>query len=157
MTHILAQQLRDRADWLKRERENGGDAEHLWAREQECRHIVTLAESEGERVTAGLNAAVEKHFEKTKTIVEQAMALPPLDDELIWILGRPNFACAQLAQSLRELLEHEIAPKAEHEQAAVIHWMLGIYLEHGPQWRDRAREILREAQATADAQASRVE
>lgn len=75
MTYILAQQLRDRAEWLKRERESGGDAEHLSAREQECRYIAELADKEGERVTTELNAAVDRHFQQTEAIVERYTAL----------------------------------------------------------------------------------
>lgn len=75
MTHILAQQLRDRADWFKRERENGGDAAHLSAREVECRHIALLADREGERVTAELNAAMDKHFKEVGGILERYTAL----------------------------------------------------------------------------------
>lgn len=80
--------------------------------------------------------------------------LPPLNDELVDILGRPNFTCGPLARSLRELLGHQIERKSEHEQAACIHWMLGLYLEHGSQWAAKGNEILK---AAAEAQARRVE
>ncbi|WAI83233.1 MULTISPECIES: hypothetical protein [Achromobacter] len=62
-------------------------------------------------------------------------ALPPLDDDLIEILGRPNFACAELATLLRAG-GHSIKNKAEHEQAAVIHFLLGHYLKHGAAWHE---------------------
>ena len=65
--------------------------------------------------------------------------LPALDDEMIWILGRPNFWCASVANVLRQD-GHEIKTKAEHEQAAVIHWLLSLYLEHGDGWRDVAQK-----------------
>lgn len=64
-------------------------------------------------------------------------ALPPLDDDLIEILGRPNFACAELATLLRAG-GHSIKNKAEHEQAAVIHFLLGHYLKHGAAWHEHA-------------------
>ncbi len=32
----------------------------------------------------------------------------------------------------------EIPRKAEMEQAYVIHWMLGYYLNHGANWREEA-------------------
>jgi hypothetical protein len=35
---------------------------------------------------------------------------------------------------------HEIATKAEDEQAAVIHWLLNLYLEHAAQWREVAQQ-----------------
>ncbi len=64
--------------------------------------------------------------------------LPPLNDDLISILGRPNFMCAHLAELLRKSGE-DIKRKSEHEQAAIIHWLLGIYLEHGDKWEDIAK------------------
>lgn len=57
-----------------------------------------------------------------------------INDDLIAILGRPNFSCHEFAIALRGegVLIHN---KAEHEQAHVLHWMLGIYLEHGSDWK----------------------
>ena len=60
-------------------------------------------------------------------------ALPPIDKALIYILGRPNFMCYGVAQSLRKL-GHSIPNKTEDEQAHVIHWMLNSYLLHGEGW-----------------------
>lgn len=64
--------------------------------------------------------------------------LPALNDDLIAILGRPNFMCAHLAELLRKSGK-DIKRKAEHEQAAIIHWFLGIYLEHGDKWEGVAK------------------
>lgn len=64
--------------------------------------------------------------------------LPELNDDLIAILGRPNFMCAHLAELLRKSGE-DIKRKSEHEQAAIIHWFLGIYLEHGDKWEGIAK------------------
>lgn len=64
--------------------------------------------------------------------------LPPLNDDLISILGRPNFMCAHLAELLRKS-GTDIKRKSEHEQAAIIHWFLGIYLEHGDKWEGIAK------------------
>lgn len=61
-----------------------------------------------------------------------------LNDEVRWILGRPNFVCADLARILRHD-GHEIRTKCEDEQAAVIHWMLCLYEQHGDDWREQAR------------------
>lgn len=66
-----------------------------------------------------------------------APALPVLDADLIEILGRPSFTCAFLAQVLRNG-GRAIKKKAEHEQAAVIHFMLCQYLAHGSKWREAA-------------------
>lgn len=67
--------------------------------------------------------------------------LPPLNDDLREILGRPNFACAQIADVLR-LGGMDIARKAEAEQAAVIYWMLVKYSEHGASWWTSCRAEL---------------
>ncbi|MGY0708761.1 DUF551 domain-containing protein, partial [Bordetella bronchiseptica] len=67
--------------------------------------------------------------------------LPPLDDDLSDILGQPNFRCANLAEQLRAG-GHEIQRKAEQEQAAVIHFLLGHYLKHGSDWRETAGAAL---------------
>ncbi|CAB3857461.1 hypothetical protein LMG3410_02103 [Achromobacter aegrifaciens] len=71
--------------------------------------------------------------------VEQREVLPPLDENLRLILGRPNFACGQLAQMLR-LGGQEIERRAEHEQAAVIYFLLKIYLKHGNGWAEKASD-----------------
>lgn len=65
-----------------------------------------------------------------------------LDDELRQILGRPNFACARIAELLR-MAGQQIDFKAEAEQAAVLHWLLNLYLDHGTEWAPKAREYLR--------------
>jgi hypothetical protein len=60
------------------------------------------------------------------------MQLPDtLDDELINILGRPNFICGQIASAMRQT-GADIPRKAEVEQAHVIFKLLQIYAEHGP-------------------------
>ena len=68
-------------------------------------------------------------------------SLPPLNADLIDILGRPNFMCAGIATRLRDF-GFEIKRKAEHEQAAVAHWCLGLYLQHGDAWEAKANEFL---------------
>lgn len=57
-----------------------------------------------------------------------------LNNETIFILGRPNFWCGQLSRNLREL-GHDIPKKAEEEQAYVIYWMLGLYEQYRDTWR----------------------
>jgi len=69
---------------------------------------------------------------------------PELTNDLREILGRPNFTCHFIAKALR-VMGHSIANKSEDEQAVVIHWLLGIYLTHGPDWRQRAAAELEEA------------
>ena len=66
----------------------------------------------------------------------------PWNEDVAEILGRPNFACGGIAQCLRLSGQH-IPTKAEAEQAAVIYWLLGIYSEHGAEWRNVAERRLR--------------
>ena len=78
----------------------------------------------------------------SKSVVERrVMRLPPMDEEIRWILGRPNFTCAGIAAWLREA-GHEIKFRSEDEQAAVIYWMMNLYLEHGAEWRNEAKRIM---------------
>lgn len=74
----------------------------------------------------------------------EAISIPAaMNPNLLDILGRPNFACAHIANALR-LAGATIAKKAEAEQAAVIHWMLGHYAKHGADWRQHAGDDLQE-------------
>jgi len=70
--------------------------------------------------------------------------MPELNDELRYILGRPSFAIIGLAGCLR-IMGHDIKKRAEDEQAATIHWMLGHYLQHGADWRTQAQAQLEAA------------
>ncbi|MCX9039548.1 hypothetical protein NLN82_26450, partial [Citrobacter portucalensis] len=76
------------------------------------------------------------------------VTLPPLNDDLIAILGRSNFTCSHLAELMRKSGD-EIRRKSEHEQAAVIHWFLGIYLEHGDKWEGVAEADIQSRVAAA--------
>lgn len=73
------------------------------------------------------------------------------DDEVRWILGRPNFACVPLAMLLRKL-GHDIKLKAEDEQAAVLHFMLNLYFKHGNSWREELGKYLDKAIAMTEEQ-----
>ena len=98
-----------------------------------------------------------------KIISNALSALPPTRDdgglvplkpseELLWILGQPNFACAGTANGLRAVGQ-EIPRKAEAEQAAVILWMLNLYLIHGDKWRNAGIDFLEKAAKVAQAKA----
>ena len=90
------------------------------------------------------DAELKSLRERVTELEKQAanpMVLPVLNDDLIAILGRPNFTCSQYAEFLR-LDGVEILRKSEHEQAAVIHWFLGMYLQHGAGWCEVARSEL---------------
>ncbi|EFQ62430.1 hypothetical protein PFWH6_3956 [Pseudomonas fluorescens WH6] len=60
--------------------------------------------------------------------------IPELTAELRWIFGLMCFQCIHYAQGLRRL-GRSIPEKAEHEQAAVIHWMLSHYMKDPVNWR----------------------
>ena len=59
---------------------------------------------------------------------DPVVVVPELTSELRWILGQMCFQHIHTAQALR-LMGHEIARKAEDEQAVTIYWMLSHYLK----------------------------
>lgn len=65
-----------------------------------------------------------------------------LTEDLKDILGRPNFQCISLAECLRRS-GHQIDRRAEDEQAAVIFWLLGFYLDDPINWRTNAKAALK--------------
>lgn len=99
--------------------------------------IVTGAYARGQVADYGNARAAERDAYWRIVLAEQAPKLPALDEDMSAILGRPNFGCIQLAEILRKG-GHQIARKAEAEQAAVIHWTLGLYLAHGEHWKAAA-------------------
>ncbi len=66
-----------------------------------------------------------------------------LTKEEIAIFGRPNFACANIANRLKELGLYDCAEKAEDEQAIAIHFMAELYKKYGCNWRAQADKILK--------------
>jgi hypothetical protein len=69
-----------------------------------------------------------------------------LDADLAEILGMPNFQAAPIAHLFRDT-GAAILPKAEAEQAFVLHWLLGLWFEHGAGFRLAAGEILHDLSA----------
>lgn len=68
-----------------------------------------------------------------------------LTNNEVEILGRPNFACAQIAKILIKSGEYKKGPeKAEYEQAAYIHWASNLLKEYGNGWKSAANEQLKE-------------
>lgn len=78
-----------------------------------------------------------------------AWEMPPLDDDLRDILGRPNFTCIGISQRLREL-GYSIKHRAEEEQATVIHLLLQHYFANGTAWRDTVQAFLARHKPDAD-------
>lgn len=64
-----------------------------------------------------------------------------LSDDEKSIMGRPNFACGNIARRMREM-GFEVAEKAEEEQAVVIWTMLEFYKEFGKDWSGKMSEFL---------------
>lgn len=80
----------------------------------------------------------------------QIVALPDRPDaDLIEILGRPCFACINLAMQLRRG-GWEIGQRAEDEQAAVLLFTLKHWLADKVNWRENADRELDELDEMAD-------
>ena len=67
--------------------------------------------------------------------------LRALDDDLIAILGRPNFTCIGIANRLRQL-GTEIKTRSEDEQAHVIAFLLRHWIADRENWADNAATAL---------------
>lgn len=68
-----------------------------------------------------------------------------LTENQISILGRPNFACADVAKLLMKMGVYEQGPpKAEYEQAVYIHWASDLLDKHGDNWKEEASKILKD-------------
>jgi len=85
--------------------------------------------------------------QRGEAIVPQEVQLP--DNESVrQILGRPNFACIELAGMLR--MRGDVIPhRAESEQAAVLRFLLNCYLELPDRWHDNVRDKLRRIERQA--------
>lgn len=68
-----------------------------------------------------------------------------LTDDLREVLGWPCFKCGPIAHLMRAA-GAEIKPKAEDEQAVVLHWFVTLVLKHGSDWWNVARTELTEMQ-----------
>lgn len=83
--------------------------------------------------------------------------LAELNEDLIYILGRPNFVVASLAREFRED-GAQIRPRAEDEQAFIIHKLLLHYLRDPVHWRDNFNNevgaLLERRRKALDAQAA---
>jgi len=94
----------------------------------------------------GVVEAARRSAEKLRTLLAGKVLVPvgawfELNEQTKEILGRPNFACAGIASSLRAGGQ-PIPRKAEEEQVAVIYWMLSMYQKHGADWKKEAEKEL---------------
>ncbi len=81
---------------------------------------------------------------KRSRINNRGYKMIKLSDNEIQILGRPNFACAQVAKFLisRGIYEDK-AKKAEYEQAVYIHWAMNLLEEFGDDWSVEGDKIIK--------------
>lgn len=87
-------------------------------------------------------------------MADQALIFPrDLTPELREVLGLMLWHTTPLAGALRAG-GAEIRRKVEDEQAATLHWLLLIALEHGPDWRRVAIERIRELRSRIEAERS---
>jgi len=73
-----------------------------------------------------------------------------LTPELGEVLGMMVFETCPIAHAFRAA-GRDIAPKTEAEQAFVLHWLIGVALEHGANWRAAAGQRLWEIVEVAKA------
>lgn len=80
--------------------------------------------------------------------------LPPMSEALRDLLGTPVHTMIPLVRCL-QAAGLDIPRTYEGEQAGMLYWMLGFYLEHGDDWRSHARvELTRLQEAMRAAQPS---
>lgn len=103
---------------------------------------LELAIRKAEVCSEKLREKAEAAEKRIAELSGEFFALPPLNDDLIAILGRPNFTCAHLAELLRKGGQ-DIRRKAKHEQAAVIYWFLDLYLKYGEKWESIVKGDIR--------------
>ena len=111
------------------------DGEHFQIR-REHRGVLLFQPPDIERVHAFISGYItcrqlEGRIQATADELQtQLDRVTNMSGTLRQILGRPNFACVQLAALLR--LDAQRIPKTSTaEQAAVIHWILCLYIKHG--------------------------
>src|SRR5258708_14670611 len=78
-------------------------------------------------------------WQAARATAERSNSVYPdeLTPELREVLGWPNFKCGPFAH-LMVAAGAEIKPKAEDEQAAVLHWLIKLVLKHGEKWNEAA-------------------
>ena len=126
-----------------------GSSEDCLGDEDDCDCPLCYANAEEVDAETAFNVmldALNKLRASTAQPVSETYKLPELNDELVEILGRPNFTCTKLAECLRHCGQ-DIKRKSEYEQAAVLHVLLNLYIKHGNDWRKHAEEAFTPAPA----------
>jgi hypothetical protein len=87
----------------------------------------------------------EEAFSKAVDAAAGKLAYPQsLNNDLLDVLGMPNFMCAPIAHAYRDAGRADIPRKAEAEQAFVIDKLVRFVIQHGTAWRQHASEELGE-------------
>lgn len=114
----------------------------------------------GERLRESLEATApgaaprSEHAENTSPISAHSAAITPAmlpyptepTDALLEVLGLMLYTTTPIAHALRAA-GTDIAKRCEEEQAYVLHWLIQLALQHGPDWRARATKSIEELQA----------
>ena len=69
------------------------------------------------------------------------ITIDPSDPEVQWILSRTLLYCARYAHVFQKA-GYPIPTHAEEEQMHILLWMLGLYRDHGTDWRKEGHAIL---------------
>lgn len=69
--------------------------------------------------------------------------------ELRKVLGMMVFELSPVAHLFRDKAGADIPRRAEDEQAYVLHWLIGLVLEHGAGWAAVAGKKIEDLQNTA--------
>ncbi|RDU99178.1 hypothetical protein DWV00_08615 [Trinickia dinghuensis] len=124
--------------------------------EQQPARCQEHADADGEHCEAcdAWNEWPDHSFDTTcsyeaEPIASGDAAAAPFPDELTpelrEVLGWPNFKCGPVAHVM-VAAGAVIKPKAEDEQAVVLHWLVKLVLKHGADWWTIGRDELREMQ-----------
>lgn len=114
--------------------------------EAEAEAICAKANLDGERVNDVVCRGARASW--TREQFEEAAQRPRSDwpaqvtPELLEVLGMPNFRSTPMAHAFRAAGRAEIGSRLEDEQAFILHWLVGLVLEHGADWRRHAGETL---------------
>ena len=128
------------------------DAQEVWPHMGPHR-AGQLSESFGAWFTAADMATASaqgfRDGQAEQAVVAAGWEFPALTPELAKILGTMCFQCITFSQALRQA-GHQINTRAEDEQAATLHWMLGHYFRHGEDgWRKAAMDDMERMRASA--------
>lgn len=118
--------------------------ENIAIREAQCKPVGDIVAWSGADREKGITRDVDFRFLRfdvqpgqqlfTAAQAQNPVVFPDINEDLVEILGRPNFTCSGIAELFRGN-GADIKRKSENEQAFIIHWLIGVYLTHGSDWR----------------------